>query len=108
EKEKEKEKKYRGPLPKNDVIEEWIRKNDTVARTAPVYAGCASLAAILLNRSLSGISPIADASSSQSRADVLTLALAVTVILTGLVWISIRSTFSPPVQLQGVECNRVE
>lgn len=100
--------KYRGPTPKKDLVQEWIYKNDNVIRTSPIYVGCFSLAAVLLNRTLSGISPIADASSSQSRADVLTLALAVTIVLTGLVWISIRPKYSSPVKLQGVECKRVE
>ncbi|XP_057818659.1 protein COFACTOR ASSEMBLY OF COMPLEX C SUBUNIT B CCB4, chloroplastic isoform X2 [Cryptomeria japonica] len=105
---KEGEKRYRGPIPKKNIIEEWIWKNENVVRTSPIYVGCMSLAAIILNRSLSGISPIVDASSSQSRADVLTLALAVTVIFTGLVWISIQPKYLPPVQLQGIECNIVE
>lgn len=100
--------KYRGPTPKKDLVQEWISKNDNVIRTSPIYVGCLSLAAVLLNRTVSGISPIADASSSQSRADVLTLALAVTIVLTGLVWISIRPKYFPPVKLQGVECKRVE
>lgn len=100
--------KYKGRTPKKDLVQEWISKNDNVIRTSPIYVGCLSLAAVILNRSLSGISPIADASSSQSRADVLTLALAVTIVLTGLVWISIRPKYFPPVKLQGVECKRVE
>lgn len=90
--------KYRGPTPKKDFVQEWIYKNDNVIRTSPIYVGGLSLAAVLLNRTLSGISPIADASSSQSRADVLTLALAVTIVLTGLVWISIQPKYSSPVR----------
>eukprot|EP01018_Ginkgo_biloba_P002755 Gb_38027 [translate_table: standard] len=100
--------KYRGPRPRRELLEEWISNNDEVIRTSPIYVGCFSLAAVLLNRTLSGVSPVADASSSQSRADVLTLALAVTILLTGLVWISIRPKYSDPVKLQGVECNRVD
>ncbi|TYI30142.1 hypothetical protein ES332_A05G364800v1 [Gossypium tomentosum] len=42
--------------------------------------------------------------SSQSRADLLTLGLAVTNVLTGLVWISIRPKSITPVEPQGVEC----
>lgn len=36
--------------------------------------------------------------SSQSRADILTLSLAVTDILTGLIWLSIRPKYIPPVR----------
>ncbi|XP_057818665.1 protein COFACTOR ASSEMBLY OF COMPLEX C SUBUNIT B CCB4, chloroplastic isoform X3 [Cryptomeria japonica] len=68
---KEGEKRYRGPIPKKNIIEEWIWKNENVVRTSPIYVGCMSLAAIILNRSLSGISPIVDASRVwESLADI--------------------------------------
>ncbi|KAH8495255.1 hypothetical protein H0E87_018444, partial [Populus deltoides] len=50
----------------------------------------ASFLAVLANRAVLGIAPVIDASSSQSSADLLTLGLAVTNILTGLVWLTIR------------------
>nr|DAD31094.1 TPA_asm: hypothetical protein HUJ06_009945 [Nelumbo nucifera] len=45
--------------------------------------------------------------SSQSRADLLTLGLAVTNVLTGLVWLSIRPKSISVVNPQGVTCQRI-
>ncbi|KAL1317339.1 hypothetical protein HN51_069412 [Arachis hypogaea] len=98
---------YKGPKPKRDFLADWVSKNDDVVRTLPIYVGAASLFTVLLNRALSGIAPIADAGSSQSRADLLTLGLAVTNILTGLVWLSIRPKSIMPVDPEGVECKSV-
>ncbi|QCD90541.1 protein COFACTOR ASSEMBLY OF COMPLEX C SUBUNIT B CCB4, chloroplastic isoform X1 [Vigna unguiculata] len=97
---------YRGPTPKRDFLADWVSQNDDVVRTLPIYVGSASLFAVLLNRALSGIAPVADAGSSQSRADLLTLGLAVTNILTGLVWLSIRPKSINVVNPRGVECKR--
>ncbi|MED6186398.1 Protein COFACTOR ASSEMBLY OF COMPLEX C SUBUNIT B ccb4, chloroplastic, variant 2 [Stylosanthes scabra] len=98
---------YKGPKPKRDFLADWVSQNDDVVRTLPIYVGAASLLTVLLNRALSGIAPVADAGSSQSRADLLTLGLAVTNILTGLVWLSIRPKSIIPVVPEGVECKRV-
>ncbi|XWS22528.1 hypothetical protein CRYUN_Cryun29cG0044200 [Craigia yunnanensis] len=95
---------YKGPKPSRDWIADWVSKNDDAVRSLPIYVGGASLLAVLFNRAVSGIAPVADASSSQSRADLLTLGLAVTNILTGLVWLSIRPKSITPVDPQGVEC----
>jgi len=88
-------------------VEGWVRSNDTFVRGLPILVGGASLVAVLLNRAVSGIAAVADASSSQSRADILTLALSVTDILAGLVWLSIRPKSISPVVPRGVECKRV-
>ncbi|TKY69768.1 COFACTOR ASSEMBLY OF COMPLEX C SUBUNIT B CCB4 [Spatholobus suberectus] len=98
---------YRGPKPKRDFLADWVSQNDDAVRTLPIYVGSASLFAVLLNRALSGIAPVADAGSSQSRADLLTLGLAVTNVLTGLVWLSIRPKSIAVVNPQGVECKRL-
>ncbi|XP_043707284.1 protein COFACTOR ASSEMBLY OF COMPLEX C SUBUNIT B CCB4, chloroplastic isoform X4 [Telopea speciosissima] len=45
--------------------------------------------------------------SSQSRADLLTLGLAVTNVLAGLVWLSIRPKSVSKVNPQGVECRKI-
>ncbi|XP_022733348.1 protein COFACTOR ASSEMBLY OF COMPLEX C SUBUNIT B CCB4, chloroplastic isoform X2 [Durio zibethinus] len=95
---------YKGPKPSRGWIADWVSKNDDAVRSLPIYVGGASLLAVLFNRAVSGIAPVADASSSQSRADLLTLGLAVTNILTGLVWLSIRPKSITPVDPQGVEC----
>ncbi|KAI5437299.1 variant 2 [Lathyrus oleraceus] len=81
---------FLGPKPKRDFLADWASQNDDVVRPLPIYVGTASLFAVLFNRAISGIAPVADAGSSQSRADLLTLGLAVTNILAGLVWLSIR------------------
>ncbi|MBA0776300.1 hypothetical protein Gotri_011312 [Gossypium trilobum] len=98
---------YKGPKPGRDWIADWVSKNDDAVRSMPIYFGGASLLAVLFNRAISGIAPVADASSSQSRADLLTLGLAVTNVLTGLVWLSIRPKSITPVEPQGVECQEI-
>ncbi|KAK4263324.1 hypothetical protein QN277_028754 [Acacia crassicarpa] len=98
---------YRVPKPKRDWIADWVSQNDDTVRTLPIYFGAASLLIVLFNRALYGIAPVSDASSSQSRADLLTVALAVTNILTGLVWLSIRPKSIATVVPLGVECKRV-
>uniref|UniRef100_J3M234 CCB4 n=1 Tax=Oryza brachyantha TaxID=4533 RepID=J3M234_ORYBR len=92
---------------RQDWVEGWVRSNDTLVRGLPILVGGASLLAALLNRAVSGIAAVTDASSSQSRADILTLALSVTDILAGLVWLSIRPKSISPVVPRGVECKRV-
>lgn len=79
-----------------------------MVRVAPLVFGGSSFLAVLLNRSLSGVAPVADASSAQSRADVLALVLAATVAFTGLVWISIRPKEPFSVQLNGIKCLRFD
>ncbi|KAL5722409.1 Protein COFACTOR ASSEMBLY OF COMPLEX C SUBUNIT B ccb4 [Ranunculus cassubicifolius] len=99
---------YIGPKPKKDVIADWISNNDDFVRGLPIYVGGFALLAVLFNRTVSGIAPVADASSSQSRADLLTLGLAVTNVLTGLVWLSIRPKTISMVDPQGVDCRRID
>ncbi|XP_050236976.1 protein COFACTOR ASSEMBLY OF COMPLEX C SUBUNIT B CCB4, chloroplastic isoform X2 [Mercurialis annua] len=95
---------YRGPKPNRNFVADWVKNNDSTVRTLPIYVGAASLLAVLINRAASGIAPVADASSSQSRADLLTLGLAVTNILAGLVWLTIKPKTIYPVNPQGVDC----
>ncbi|KAL6187130.1 hypothetical protein ACLB2K_043245 [Fragaria x ananassa] len=98
---------YRGPKPKTNLVADWVSNNDDTARSLPIYAGGVSLLAVLFNRTASDIALVADASSSQSRADLLTLGLAVTNILAGLVWLSIRPKSISKVDPEGVECRRM-
>ncbi|XP_009592873.1 protein COFACTOR ASSEMBLY OF COMPLEX C SUBUNIT B CCB4, chloroplastic-like isoform X1 [Nicotiana tabacum] len=98
---------YRGPKPRREWIADWVSKNDDLVRSLPIYVGGLSLLAVLFNRTVSGIAPVADASSSQSRADLLTLGLAVTNILNGLVWLSIRPKTISVVNPNGVKCQRI-
>lgn len=98
------EKRYGGPKPTKDWVADWVSKNDDLVRSLPIYVGGVSLLAVLFNRTVSGIAPVADASSSQSRADLLTLGLAVTNILAGLVWLSVRPKTISMVEPEGIEC----
>ncbi|XP_044318600.1 protein COFACTOR ASSEMBLY OF COMPLEX C SUBUNIT B CCB4, chloroplastic-like [Triticum aestivum] len=84
------------------------RSKDTLVRALPILIGGASLLDVLLNRVVSGIAAVSDASSSQSRANILTLALFVTDILAGLVWLSIRPKTISSVAPRGVDCKRVD
>ncbi|GAA0158889.1 hypothetical protein LIER_38748 [Lithospermum erythrorhizon] len=95
---------YIVPKPKREWVADWVQRNDDVVRSLPIYVGGVSLLVVLINRAFSGIAPVADASSSQSRADLLTLGLAVTNILTGLVWLSIRPKSISVVTPEGVDC----
>jgi hypothetical protein len=45
-------------------VEGWVRRNDTLVRGLPILVGGASLVAVLLNRAVSGIAAVADASRS--------------------------------------------
>ncbi|CAN6990240.1 unnamed protein product [Brassica rapa subsp. trilocularis] len=101
-------KSYRGPKPSKNLVADFVSRNDDSVRSLPIYVGGASLLAVLFNRAVSGIAPVADASSSQSRADLLALGLAVTNLLTGLVWLSIRPKTITPVEPQGVDCKVLE
>ncbi|KDP21271.1 hypothetical protein JCGZ_21742 [Jatropha curcas] len=95
---------YRGPKPRRDWVADFVSNNDDTVRSLPIYVGGVSLLAVLLNRTAANIAPVADASSSQSRADLLTLGLAVTNILTGLIWLTIKPKSISAVDPQGVEC----
>ena len=66
-------------------------------RAIPLVAGAGGFSVLLLNRVLSGAAPVVDAGSSQSRVDVLVIALAATLALTGFQWLALR-----PVQKQAV------
>eukprot|EP00884_Botryococcus_braunii_P023326 jgi/Botrbrau1/9678/Bobra.0201s0012.1 len=56
----------------------------------PLATGVAGIGGVLINRLASGIAPVADASSAQSRADVLAIGMAGVLLLTGLQWLSLR------------------
>lgn len=41
---------------------DWVAKNDDLVRSLPIYVGGVSLLAVLFNRTVSGVAPVADAS----------------------------------------------
>lgn len=66
-------------------------------RGLPLIAGGLGFGALLLNRLLSKAAPFLDGGSSQSRVDVLVIALAATLALTGFQWLALK-----PVELKQV------
>lgn len=67
-----------------------VAQNQEFFRGLPLYAGGVGVAALLLNRAVSGIAAVVDASSSQSRADVLAIVLSAVLLLTGLQWLALK------------------
>ena len=57
-----------------------------ILRAMPLYAGATGAILTVAHRAVSGLAPVADAASAQSRADVLCLAMAAALALTGLSW----------------------
>lgn len=55
-------KKKRKMKPKRDWAADWISNNDDTVRGFPIFVGGASLLAVLVNRAVTGIAPVADAS----------------------------------------------
>ncbi|XP_044492209.1 protein COFACTOR ASSEMBLY OF COMPLEX C SUBUNIT B CCB4, chloroplastic isoform X3 [Mangifera indica] len=53
---------YKGPKPSKDWVADWVTNNDDTVRSLPIYVGGVSLLAVLFNRTVSGIAPVADAS----------------------------------------------
>ncbi|GLC40788.1 hypothetical protein PLESTB_000022600 [Pleodorina starrii] len=85
-----------------------VARNAEFFRALPLYAGGLGVASLLLNRALSGIAPVVDASSSQSRADVLGIVLSAVLLLTGLQWLSLKPRQIAAVDLDGTTVNYVD
>ncbi|KAL2349340.1 hypothetical protein Fmac_003340 [Flemingia macrophylla] len=89
----------------------YVANGGCKVRSFPITQGTLSLIVYLLDRQCALIAVVSFNfhcfCSSQSRADLLTLGLAVTNILTGLVWLSIRPKSISVVNPQGVECKRL-
>ena len=62
--------------------DDWVKKNEDIVRAYPLVIGVTAVIAILVNRAVAGIAAVADASSSQTRADVIALIMAGTLIFT--------------------------
>jgi len=85
-----------------DLDSDWVKSNEDQVRVSPLVVGGVSVATLLLNRILSGVAPVADASSAQSRADVLCLGMAGCLVLTGLQWLAVKQKPPTKVVLEGV------
>ena len=83
--------------------DDWVARDPAFVRALPLRVGAASAFALLLNRLLSGVAPVADAGSAQSRADVLCLAMAGCLVLTGLTWIALTPKPPRAVKLRGAD-----
>ncbi|KAL3161893.1 hypothetical protein ABBQ38_008980 [Trebouxia sp. C0009 RCD-2024] len=81
----------------------WVAANAERLRSLPLVAGASGIIGVLLNRLLSGVAPVVDASSSQSRTDVLVILLSAVLLLTGLQWLALQPKVKPSVQLDGQE-----
>lgn len=67
-------------------------------RLLPLVAGAAGFACLLANRSLSKVAPVMDASSPQSRVDILIIGLAACLALSGFQWLSVKPAVRMPVR----------
>lgn len=88
--------------------EGWFGANASRLRALPLVAGASGIVGVLLNRILSGVAPVVDASSSQSRADVLVILLSAVLLLTGLQWLALRPKVKPSVELHGDQLDYIE
>eukprot|EP00882_Tetradesmus_deserticola_P023022 GHRQ01025049.1.p1 GENE.GHRQ01025049.1~~GHRQ01025049.1.p1 ORF type:complete len:182 (+),score=54.05 GHRQ01025049.1:227-772(+) len=85
-----------------DASYDFVSRNQGLVRSLPLWAGSVGLVGLLANRTLSGIAPIVDAGSSQSRADVLGILLSAVLLLTGLQWLALKPKPIDAVALDGV------
>lgn len=79
----------------------WAANNAHILRLLPLSAGGLGILSVLTNRIFSGVAPVVAASSSQSRADVLVIAMSAVLVLTGLQWLSLRPKDPIVVELRG-------
>jgi hypothetical protein len=61
------QRRSRALRPRQDWVEDWVRSNDTLVRGLPILVGGVSLVAVLLNRAVSGIAAVSDASRYSSK-----------------------------------------
>ena len=80
-----------------------LKRYEDIARASPAAFGGACATFLLLNRALSGVAPVADASSAQSRADVICLAMSACLVLTGLTWVALKTKPPTRVDLVGAK-----
>jgi Cofactor assembly of complex C subunit B, CCB2/CCB4 len=70
------------PFPISPEPGNWFKDNDAFIRAAPLYLGAAAILSLVANRVLSGEALATDASTAQSRAEVIVLALSTALVLT--------------------------
>lgn len=96
------------PNEEPDALYELVARNQPLVRAAPIWAGAAGFASLLANRALSGVAPVVDAGSAQSRADVLGILMSAALLLSGLQWLSLRGREPEAVALDGARVEWVD
>jgi hypothetical protein len=91
-----------------DALYELVARNQAAVRAAPIWAGAAGFASLLANRALSGVAPVVDAGSAQSRADVLGILMSAALLLSGLQWLALRGREPEAVALDGTRVEWVD
>lgn len=76
--------------PQADAQDGFIASNQDFFRSLPVVGAGIGFAALLANRYWSDVAPFVDASSSQSRVDVVVISMAATLALTGFQWLVLK------------------
>eukprot|EP00892_Ulva_mutabilis_P009259 jgi/Ulvmu1/6705/UM030_0037.1 len=84
-----------------DSQDGFIGKNQDFFRSLPVVSGGVGFVSLLANRFLSDVAPFVDASSSQSRVDVLVIGMAATLALTGFQWLVLKPVEPKQVNMIG-------
>uniref|UniRef100_A0A453D7P1 Uncharacterized protein n=1 Tax=Aegilops tauschii subsp. strangulata TaxID=200361 RepID=A0A453D7P1_AEGTS len=69
---------------RQEWVGDWVRSNDTLVRALPILVGGASLLAVLLNRAVSGIAAVSDASRSPCTSKLLSLLCACSSVLSSV------------------------
>ncbi|XP_047269118.1 protein COFACTOR ASSEMBLY OF COMPLEX C SUBUNIT B CCB4, chloroplastic isoform X4 [Capsicum annuum] len=77
------ENRYKGPRPGRERIADWVSNNDDLVRSLPIYVGGLSLLAVLFNRTVSGIAPVADASRAWNSLSDVTCCRSLVIVYDG-------------------------
>lgn len=91
-----------------DASYDFVARNQGLVRSLPLWGGAVGFVGLLANRAISGIAPVVDASSSQSRADVLGIVMSAVLLLTGLQWLSLKARPVEAVAQDGVPLEYVD
>ncbi|KAL0689901.1 hypothetical protein Bca4012_089579 [Brassica carinata] len=89
-------KSYRGPKPSKNLVADFVSRNDDSVRSLPIYVGGASLLAVLFNRAVSGIAPVADASRAWESIKVATCCKSLVIVYNGICLLQIGMAAKSP------------
>jgi hypothetical protein len=91
-----------------DASYDFVAANQGLMRGLPLWAGGLGFVGLLANRFISGVAPVVDASSAQSRADVLGIVMSAVLLLTGLQWLSLKPRVPLAIQQDGITVDFVD